>query len=1041
MGCQIRSTAEDGGEDGLMATIKGTLNGTRPPKGLSIARSGSKFTLSWKIADKDYGDGQRFGYCTLSATSWSYPSVGPAATSKAVTIAASQFYPYTKKTISAVSMSVKGKRKQATSQQQGGGVSFKDFLWSDWVNKQFAVYKPKKPTLSTSFDEAHSNQTVFSWTYNANSSDHYWTTDMEWQTILEKDFNSTSYKDAHWTSSQRGWQTGTSTSSSSLTISESDISDASYTRLFRARQRGPGGYSDWVYAKHVYAMPYQAEIVSAVQQATTGQGYLVTVKWTAKSNYARPIDQTIVEYTITTPTADLGVASGVSWTSAAEQADTGGTNSAVFSIDDVVGTDECLFVRVNTKHDTSNNVNRGVPKRVVMGRLSSPTIASIQQADNPPPYTATVGITYDPVVPGAFVVVTYKTASMKERDIGIIPNGSSSVVVTCPNWTGETGVTFGVYACVGTYTYTTGADGVRYYDVKKAMTSPTVYDNGSLPVAPATISVASTEISGTIRVAWDWSWDDADSAELSWADHSDAWESTDEPETYTISKMHAPAWNISGLEAGVTWYVRVRLIDENEDDAVYGPWSHIASIDLASAPAIPSLTVLPAIITADGSTTASWAYATGDGTTQANAVIAELTIEDDDPVYTEIAKTESAQHVTINAQDVGWQAGETHNLVVRVTSASGKQSDDWSQPVPVIVAEPVVCAITANSLETVTLPDEREVLSLTEMPMTLTVTGAGSGGTTIVAIERAEDYQTQRPDDTRNDGFEGETVCLVSQTGEAEISIDNGDLVGFLDDGAQYRLVATVMDGFGQTDERTIDFEVHWEDQAIVPDGTVTYDDLIAIVEPVAPTGATQTSTCDIYRLSVDRPEKIAEGVAWGTEYVDPYPTVGEFGGYRFVYVTKNGDYITDDNTFAWTDITDYLDEKLTIIDFGSDRAVLGYDIAVSGSWAKDFKQTTYLGGSIQGDWNSGVSRTGSVSARTVILEDPETIQSMRRLAVYAGICHVRTPDGSSYAADVQVTEKQSYQTAGKLAEFDVKITRVDPEGYDAIRRDLYEVE
>ena len=120
---------------------------------------------------------------------------------------------------------------------------------------------------------------------------------------------------------------------------------------------------------------------------------------------------------------------------------------------------------------------------------------------------------------------------------------------------------------------------------------------------------------------------------------------------------------------------------------------------------------------------------------------------------------------------------------------------------------------------------------------------------------------------------------------------------------------------------------------------------------------------------------------------------------------------------------------------------MLGYDIDVSGSWAKDFKQTTYLGGSIQGDWNPGVSRTGSVSARTVILEDPETIQSMRRLAVYAGICHVRTPDGSSYAADVQVTEKQSYQTAGKLAEFNVKITRVDPEGYDAIRRDLYEVE
>ena len=95
----------------------------------------------------------------------------------------------------------------------------------------------------------------------------------------------------------------------------------------------------------------------------------------------------------------------------------------------------------------------------------------------------------------------------------------------------------------------------------------------------------------------------------------------------------------------------------------------------------------------------------------------------------------------------------------------------------------------------------------------------------------------------------------------------------------------------------------------------------------------------------------------------------------------------------------------------------------------------------MQGDWNPGIRRSGTVGTRAVILDKPETIEAMRRLAVYPGICHVRTPDGSSYAADVQVSESQTYKESGAIASFDIKITRVDPEGFDGIRRDLYELE
>ena len=106
----------------------------------------------------------------------------------------------------------------------------------------------------------------------------------------------------------------------------------------------------------------------------------------------------------------------------------------------------------------------------------------------------------------------------------------------------------------------------------------------------------------------------------------------------------------------------------------------------------------------------------------------------------------------------------------------------------------------------------------------------------------------------------------------------------------------------------------------------------------------------------------------------------------------------------------------------------LAYNIDVDNSWKKDFTETKYLGGSVQGDWNPAVSRTAKVNAVVVSSEDLTVIEAMRRLAVYPGICHVRTKEGSSYAADVQVSDGYKQSEAHKIASFSLEITRVDPE-------------
>ena len=114
------------------------------------------------------------------------------------------------------------------------------------------------------------------------------------------------------------------------------------------------------------------------------------------------------------------------------------------------------------------------------------------------------------------------------------------------------------------------------------------------------------------------------------------------------------------------------------------------------------------------------------------------------------------------------------------------------------------------------------------------------------------------------------------------------------------------------------------------------------------------------------------------------------------------------------------------VIDVNGDQIELPYNIELSNTWHKDFQRTEYLGGSVQGDWNPAVTR--DLSARTVVLRgrDLDKILQMRDLAGYAGLAHVRTPDGSSMACDIQIRENMDYKS--KRVSYSLTIQAVDPE-------------
>ena len=812
----------------------------------------------------------------------------------------------------------------------------------------------------------------------------------------------------------------------------SSIAVGSHTRWFRVRSRGVAGDSAWRYAKRVYATPYQADITKT--DIVNGEIY---TEWNSDSTEAYPNDTVEVQYTKVVPNAGMTCPSDASWTTSQTIMQKNSGNAASYSVDGSLTDDQVMFTRVNTIH--LNKTTYGVPKVVSVGKLSAPTIGNVTTDDAT--YSATVNATNNSEVPDSFLVVVYRTMDNPDEfaTVGIIPHGGTSANVRCPNWTGKT-KQFGVYAATGTYAAKASANGATLYSVTPIMQSDVTWQAGTIPNAPTGVSASATSVAGSVKVTWQWSWSDADNAVISWADHEDAWQSTDEPEQYVVSSIHASEWIIAGLETGKRWYIRVRLAMGTEDPT-YSPWSEMVTVDLSSAPNVPWLTLSAGTIVVGGSISAYWTYTSTDGTGQAYAELCEATLSGNGVAHgVPFASTQSAQSITLYADDLGWNSGETHYLCVRVVSGSGRASDSWSNPVPVNVAEPLVCEVASTSLvqQTITVEDYSDTIySLTEMPLTATIEGAGNGGTTTLVIERAADYHVDRPNGEDFNGYAGETIAIFTQIGESEIIVNREDLLGLLDDGAAYNLIATVKDGLGQSDEVVIPFEVHWSHQAVMPTATAEILDGITHITPTQPVdGYEAGDTVDIYRLSADKPELIVENGVMGTTYVDPYPTIGDHGGYRVVYKTIDGDYITSGNDLAWIDIPLPYDVDYSIIDFDGEQVRLRYGVDVSNNWEKDFKKTRYLGGSIQGDWNKGIDRSGSVSSAMITITDFDTIVALRRLANYAGICHVRTKEGSSYAADIQIAESNPANKYGQVVTFDFNIQRVETQEHDGLTLD-----
>lgn len=1093
---------------------------TPAPSGFKISRSGKTFYLSWKIVAKNSNDSQkrRWRYSNGSKWSkWSTASIGKTATSCKIDI---NYYP------------IKAVQIQVQDDQKKNGKKVKNLSASAWAGATFTLYGPPKSVASITLDSDRWNACSVSWGHEGNAfsaGDNYWYLKTEYQTTFHDEKSEDVWGDANGNEGQ----TTIVQESGSLYKQEESLPLASglgYVRRYRFRIQDKVGYNGWATCSHYYSTPYTAVVKTATISKNEAGGIDCSVTWNSPSNAFHPIDFTSLQYGITVPGENMSCPSGISWTERPTMLDTSGEkdDGDSFAIDTMMDPDQCLFVRVVNQHD--NNRSYSVPMLAtgIVTVLTTPSGFTIDP--NFDTYRVTVGIDNESQVPDSRIAIVYHSVLngvSEDRIIGILGHSETSKTIQCPNFDIPDEWSLGAYAFVGeeTYesiTYTVGSNNYTYlvYEIPDMkMKSQTLWQGGDIPRAPGNVMAVSPR-EGVALVTWDWAWKSADIAELSWSDHDDAWESTDQPETYRIPNNHAAKWSIYGLDSGTTWYIRVRLIKTTDGGENAGPWSDAVDLDMASAPNIPILTCSKLSVTHNDSFTVSWEYDSTDGTDQKDAVLIPVTVSDSGeisygevPIRKDIGTSRSVDLIPDNIE--GWETGNRYGFALKVVSESGKQSE-WSDPQFITVAEPLVCSINTTSFDkrylysitadteeqpgktyytltstAVVTPDINDistyyelsngVYSLTDdgvidtektyytvegsvastfdvstcydrvelnilkaMPISLSASVSGgidNGYNTNISISRATPYFVNRPDESVYSGHEGETVYSSYVENPESIVVNQSDLIGYLDDTAGYILTVYAYDDLDQVAEDSVIFFVNWSHQATIPGATVEFDDEYAVVKitpTIDPEKYEEGDTFDIYRLSVDKPVLIVKGGSFGETYVDPFPTIGRFGGHRVVTITANGDFISNDeeSDMAWIDLGaedgDIFNTDFPIINYGEGSYEILYNVDLSTQWTKDFRETRYLGGHIQGDWNDGVSRASTINSVTIREDDIESMTAFRRLAEYTGACHVRTLDGSNYYADVQVSETIPSDD-NPLNSYSFKITRVEADGYDGI--------
>lgn len=267
----------------------------------------------------------------------------------------------------------------------------------------------------------------------------------------------------------------------------------------------------------------------------------------------------------------------------------------------------------------------------------------------------------------------------------------------------------------------------------------------------------------------------------------------------------------------------------------------------------------------------------------------------------------------------------------------------------------------------------------------------------------------------------------VSNNGfDVSVVVDAGDCD--LIKGVGYTVQATVsMDSGLSSDFSNGYYYVEWADEVtLIPGGNVTVDkeNVTANISIVA-TDATGTPVFDnsyefaVYRREIDGTFVLIEdGLEYNSVAIDKYPAL-DYARYRVVARSKRTGRMT------YQDLNSvYIGEYGIIIRYADVLLRLIYNIKVNDTFGTEGSLVNYIGREYPVSYY-GTHKSHTSSWTTEIPKtDIDTLNAIRRLAVWMGNVYVREPYGTGYWANISVSYGHDYSSLTIPISF--SITRVE---------------
>ena len=583
--------------------------------------------------------------------------------------------------------------------------------------------------------------------------------------------------------------------------------------------------------------------------------------------------------------------------------------------------------------------------------------------------------------------------------------------------------------------------------------------------------------------------DDADGTQLAWSDDAGAWTSTDGPDEHLFSWHDAASasadWyftaliTVKGLDEGVLYHFRARrYFDDAEGKRTYGEWSDTVSDMTVTSPGTVVLVAEAPTVERGRGVRFTWAF-NADALQQSWRLVTPggvVVAEGYDPLGSAVVP-----HSRI-AELFG---DDAQSMTVFVRMSTGGEPTD-SEPVTVAFADPP--ALSASMAATTDAqPASVSLASDAACEVAMTLRADGKDGQEADAAREQPEGETVWTDvvsptwtrDASTGTYSADVelpvgLALFQGCGYALTAVATDPATGLSSDAATAH---TSVDWAHRAPSPSDDTEVEPFDYVDESDGTHRLGCTVSVVRP---DGWADSDVCDVYRVTRDGVQLAASGVVPPVPERTYEPTSDEEVDEGHVYYTRTGSgtdedpYVytvvdepteaglptyyelaavaaavltdglaatggsasayrvavrTADGDVEWRDYDYALDSGLLRLDWDGRYVELPYDISTGDSFKKDFEARDHLGeAEPQGFWGSGIGRKGSLSCDIVRAESDVDQVALRALASYAGPVFVRTPDGSAYSANVDVSLDASADSAFVAVSLDAVRIALAPE-------------